>query len=140
MQTSHGCDHAQAQTVARRMPTGLGAVQAAEHRFALGFRNAGAVITHADTRALWPRGHVHLNPAAIRGKLDGVVEQVAHRIEQQLRIATQHSRRRRWTECQGHAALFGQRLEKLGSVGANTIQIDLGKVAAPGAVFDLRDP
>src|SRR4051812_16330522 len=95
MQLHDGGDEAEAKTDARRISNLVGAVKSPQHGFALLFADAGPAIVHAHDGLVSAAAQPYVYPSALRRELDGVVDKVGDRFDQQVAIAAHGERMRR---------------------------------------------
>ena len=82
MQLCDGGDQAQAEPTARRAPALLDPMEPPQHRIPLRFGNAGARIADLDAETILSAQYAQPDLPAGRGELDGVIDEVADRLEQ----------------------------------------------------------
>ena len=79
-------DDRQAETESRRIAPGFAAIEALQYSAAFGGQNAGAVVEHVDARTLRRPFGAQLDGAVLRRELDRVGDEVAQRLDQQVRV------------------------------------------------------
>ncbi len=89
MQAGYSRYKAEAQTVAGRMSARLGSVEAAQNGFRFGGRNSASGVFDDQTDRTIDLLECDRRPSASRGELDGIVDQVANGLEQQIGITRQ---------------------------------------------------
>src|SRR6266567_833580 len=87
VQLCDGGNEAEPEAAARRMAALLDAVKAAQHDVAIRLGDARPGVGHFNAEPIIPAKNAQRYPAARGGVLDCVVDEVAHGLEQQARVA-----------------------------------------------------
>jgi hypothetical protein len=141
MQPCDGGDEAEAKAAARRAPALFDPVESPQHRVPLRFGNARARIADLDAETVFTAHGAQRDPSAGRRELDGVIDEIADRLEQQARVAGHFG------AGGGNVVLdrkqdtlpFGYRFVEFGHVGRHRGQVERSEPGAPGAGLDLGD-
>ena len=138
MDLDHRLDQAEAKPAPGGGAAVVGAEKAAEDLVAQGRGDAGAVVGDLDDHGAIGLGEPQVDPSALRGIFDGVVDQVAQGLEQQVAI-TDHPGRWGGRQVQLLSPLGRDRLIEFRQVLHQRCQVDRGEGGAPAAGLDAGD-
>lgn len=93
METSNGGDEAQSQPISDGTAAAFETVKALEDVFALFDRNSRPIVSHKDGGGAILVSNVDGHVTIFATMLDGVVDQIGHRIEQEVSITRDNDRR-----------------------------------------------
>src|ERR1700752_398664 len=114
----------------------VGPVETAQHGLALLIADAGAGIADAHDGFIFAADQFNVDPAAFRRKLDGIVDEVGDRLEEEIPIAA-YAQLLLHPDPQLDTLGFGNRFVDIAYLLQHFVQQDGAKSRGPPAVFDF---
>src|SRR5947209_17906305 len=124
----------EAKAHARRVSYLVGTIEPPQHRVALLFADARTGIRDADDRFVAATRQLDLHLAALRRKLDGVVDKVGDRLEQEIAVAA-HAQPVSHLDPQIDILVLGDRLIDIADLAQHFMQWDGAEGRRPAAVL-----
>src|SRR6478672_6711241 len=136
MQLDDRSNKIEAEADAGRISDLVGTIEPPQHRVALIFGNAATGVGDAHDAFVLAAQQFNVDPAAFGGKLDGVVDEVGDRFDQQIPVAA-HLYFLLYSNLQGDVLVFRDRLVDIADLPQHFVQCDIAKPRRTAAVFDL---